>query len=156
MLLLAGCAVPVELPPAEYAADPDCAEVLQVLPSVIGEAERRPIGNQATAAWGDPPIALRCGVEPPAPSAERCITVEAGGTSIDWLALEADDPLVPPHGQREQGAWTFITYGRVPAIEVVVPVEQGGDQPTAALVALGPAVDLAPAQRHCIGVTDVY
>ena len=155
-LLLAGCADPVSLPPAQHAADPACAEVLQVLPGEIGEAEERPIGNQATAAWGDPPISLRCGVEPPAPSTDRCITVESGSTSVDWLALEGDDPKVPEHGRRAEGSWTFITYGRVPAIEVVVPVEQAGDQPTAVLVSLGPAVERAPAQRHCVGVSDVY
>ncbi|MEE6282254.1 DUF3515 domain-containing protein [Georgenia sunbinii] len=155
-MLLAGCADPVSLPPATYAADPACAEVLQVLPGTIGDAERRSIGNQATAAWGDPPISLRCGVEPPPPTTERCITVEADGTSIDWLALEGDDPMIPEHAQRDDGAWTFITYGRVPAIEVVVPTEQGGDQPTAVLVSLGPAVELSPAERHCVGVSDVY
>src|SRR5690606_36697708 len=94
------------------------------------------ITSQATAAWGEPPITLRYGVEVPRPSTERCITVESGETTVDWLALESDDELVPEHGRRDSGAWTFITYGRVPAVEVVVPAERGGGQPASVLVAL--------------------
>lgn len=163
-MLLAGLAVltgcgpsPAHMPPAEFAADPACAEVLQILPGLLGDAERRPITSQATAAWGeDPAITLRCGIAPPGPSTERCITVETDDTSVDWLALESDDPLVPEHAQDEAGAWTFITYGRVPAIEVVVPTQHAGDQPTALLVDLATAVERTTAERHCIGVTDIY
>ena len=158
VLALTACgASAVNVPPAPYAADPTCAEVLQILPGMLGDAERRPISNQSTAAWGeDPAITLRCGIQPPAPSTERCITVESGENSVDWLALEADDPLVPEHAQRDSGTWTFITYGRVPAVEVVVPVEHAGDQPTGHLVTLATAVELTTAERHCVGVTDVY
>ena len=163
-MLLAGLAVltgcgpsPAHMPPAEFAADPACAEVLQVLPGRLGEAERRPITSQATAAWGDDPaITLRCGIAPPGPSTERCITVETGDTSVDWLALEADDPLVPDHAGAEAGTWTFITYGRVPSVEVVLPTQHAGDQPTAVLVELATAMERTTAERHCVGVTDVY
>lgn len=158
VLALTACgASAVNVPPAPLAADPACAEVLQLLPGVLGEAERRPIANQATAAWGeDPAITLRCGIQPPGPSTERCITVESGDTSVDWLALESDDDLVPEHAQGESGTWTFLTYGRVPTVEVVVPVEHAGDQPTALLVALGTAIERTSAERACVGVTDVY
>lgn len=154
--VLGGCASAVNVPPGAHAADPVCAEVLQALPGVLADGERRSITSQATAAWGDPAVTLRCGVEVPGPSTERCITVESGDTSVDWLALEGDDEMVPEHGRREGGAWTFVSYGRVPTVEVVVPTERGGDQPTAVLVALGPAVERAAAERHCVGVDDIY
>ncbi|MFC4555614.1 DUF3515 family protein [Georgenia faecalis] len=154
--LLAACAPAVSVPAAPDAADPVCGQVLQDLPEVLGGGERRSITSQATAAWGDPPITLRCGVEPPGPTVDRCLTVEADGSAVDWIALEGDDPTLPEHAQQGQGSWAFVTYGRVPAIEVVVPVERAGDQPTAVLVELARAVEHAPAQDHCVGVTDVY
>ncbi len=154
--ILAGCAAPVNVPPGPHASDPVCGEVLQALPGVLADGEERSITSQATAAWGEPPITLRCGVEVPGPSTERCITVESGETSVDWLALESDDELVPEHGRRDSGAWTFITYGRVPAVEVVVPAERGGDQPTAVLVELASAVERTAVERECVGVDDVY
>lgn len=152
--LLGACGSPVNVPPAPHAADPVCAEVLQVLPGVLAGGEERSIVSQSTAGWGEPAITLRCGVEPPGPSTERCLTVESGDTSVDWLALEGDDEMVPEHGRRDNGAWTFITYGRVPAIEVVVPTERAGDQPTAVLVDLAGAVERTTADRHCVGISD--
>ena len=154
--VLGGCASPVTVPPGPNASDPVCAEVLQMLPGELAGGTQRSISSQATAAWGeDPAVTLRCGVEVPGPSTERCITVESGDTSVDWLALEGDDETVPEHARLEGGAWTFVTYGRVPAVEVVVPTERGGDQPTAVLVDLAPAVELTTAERHCVGVGDV-
>ncbi|MEE6272966.1 DUF3515 family protein [Georgenia sp. MJ206] len=156
LTLLGGCAPAVNVPPATDAADPVCGEVLQALPHVLADGERRSITSQATAAWGEPAITLRCGVEPPGPTTERCLTVEADGSEVDWIALEGDDEALPEHARQGQGTWVFLTYGRVPAIEVVVPVERAGDQPTGVLVDLARAVELAPASRHCVGVTDVY
>lgn len=153
--VLGGCASPVTVPPGPHAADPVCAEVLQLVPGELAGGEERSISSQATAAWGEPPVTLRCGVEVPGPSTERCITVESGDTSVDWLALEGDDEMVPEHGRRDNGAWTFVTYGRVPAVEVVVPTERGGDQPTAVLVDLAPAIERTTAERHCVGIGDV-
>jgi len=153
---LAGCSSAVNVPPAPHAAEPVCAEVLQLVPVELADGERRSITSQATAAWGEPPVTLRCGVEVPGPSTERCITVESDGSSVDWLALESDDEMAPEHAQRDSGAWTFVTYGRVPAVEVVVPTERGGDQPTAVLVDLAPAIEQTTAERHCVGVSDVY
>ncbi len=154
--VLAGCSAPVNLAPGPHASDPVCAEVLQAAPGVLADGEERSITSQATAAWGEPPVTLRCGVEVPGPSTERCITVESGDSSVDWLALEGDDELVPEHARQESGAWTFITYGRVPAVEVVVPAERGSDQPTAVLVELASAVERTGVERECVGVDDVY
>lgn len=152
--VLAGCASAVSVPRGEYAMDPACGSVLQWLPETLGEAERRSITSQATAAWGDPAITLRCGITPPAPTTDRCITVQAGELEIDWIVLE--DGEIPEYAQRAQGGWVFQSYGRVPAVEVVVPAEQAGDQVTSLLVELAPAMDRTEEQRACVGVTDVY
>ncbi|RPF25658.1 DUF3515 family protein [Georgenia muralis] len=153
--VLSGCAAPVSLPPGELAADPVCARVLQATPDVLGGLERRSTTTQAATAWGDPAVTLRCGVAPPGPTTDRCLSVDSGdGTAVDWIALEGDDPDLPEHARQGGGSWTFITYGRRPAIEVVVPVEQVGGQPTAALVDLAGAVSLVRAERACVGATD--
>lgn len=118
-----------------------CAEVLLRSPQVLLDRTRRTTTSQASRAWGDPPIVLRCGVVPPGPSPERCVRVSTDdGTSVDWLAIEGAD------------AWTFVTYGRVPAVEVVVPraAVPDGEQPTAPLVDLGPAVSLTTVERTCL------
>jgi hypothetical protein len=146
----------VSLPPGEVAADPACAEVLQATPDRLGGLERRSTTTQAATAWGDPAVTLRCGVTPPGPTTDRCLSVASGdGDEIDWIALEGDDPDLPEHARRGQGSWTFLTYGRVPAVEVVVPVEQVAGQPTAYLVELAGAVGPIPAERSCVGATDV-
>lgn len=156
LALLAGCAPTVGLPPGEYAADPVCAEVLQATPDTLVGQERRSTSAQASTAWGDPALTLRCGVTPPGPTTERCLTVEqADGTAVDWIALEGDDELLPAHARRGQGSWTFVTYGRTPAVEVVVPVEHAGDQPTAPLVDLAAAMQVTTAERACVGLDDV-
>jgi hypothetical protein len=139
---LAGCAPPpVTVAPAPSASDPVCAEVLLRAPEELAGAPRRTTTSQASRAWGDPPIVLRCGVEPPGPSPERCVAIDAGpGLAVDWLALESED------------AWTFVTYGRVPAVEVVVPKAAlaPAAQPTAPLVDLAPAVAATTAERGCL------
>lgn len=84
---------------------------------------------------------LRCGVEPPGPSTAQCVRVtDDSGTDVDWIALEG------------KTAWTFVTYGRVPAIEIVVPlaVQPVGTQPTTPLVDLSGAVSATAVERTCL------
>ncbi|WP_226909656.1 DUF3515 family protein [Georgenia ruanii] len=156
--LLAGCGAPaVTLAPGVAAADPVCARVLQATPDRLGALERRSTSAQATTAWGaDPAVTLRCGVAPTGPTTDRCVNVERpDGTSVDWIQLESDDPNYPANAAEGAGAWAFVTYGRVPAVEVVVPAEHVTGQPTAFLVDLAPAAEVVPAQRACVGVGDV-
>ena len=112
VLALTGCASAVTLPPAEEAPDPGCASVIVSLGDVIGEQslpeplERRDTTGQGTAAFGNPSaVTLRCGMPEPAPSTDRCITVG----EVDWLEVAAEDDV-----------WTFVSYGRSPATEVVI------------------------------------
>jgi hypothetical protein len=109
-LALSGCAAgPVALTAAENAADPRCADISVRLPEVIDELEQRETNAQATSAWGDPAaILLRCGLEPVAASPLPCVQVE----DVFWLR------------EGEEGTVTFTTFGREPAVQVVVDREQ--------------------------------
>ncbi|WP_230977355.1 DUF3515 family protein [Georgenia yuyongxinii] len=155
--VLAGCGSPVEVPPGEAASDPTCARVLQATPDELGGLERRSTTAQATTAWGaNPAVTVRCGVLPPAPTTDRCLSVEQpDGTAVDWIQLESDDESFPDRARDTQGSWAFVTYGRVPAIEVVVTAAHVTGQPTAFLVDLASAAQISPAERFCVGADDV-
>lgn len=103
--VLTGCSTTIHLEPAANANDPACAEVSVLLPDAVGELDRVWTDAQATGAWGDPTVVLRCGVEPPAPSTDVCTTI--GG--VDWLVLDQEE-------ERQR----LVTYGRDPAIEVII------------------------------------
>ena len=61
--------------------------------------------SPAVAAWGDPAVIWRCGVEPPGPTTDECLDVDG----VDWVVHVLDD-----------GA-SFTTFGREPAVQVLVP-----------------------------------
>lgn len=153
---LAACAPAVPIPAGPHAEVPICAYVLRSSPDKLGGFSRARTTSQATTAWGQTPgVSLRCGVEVPGPSTDRCIRVTtAQGVEVDWLALEGDDPRIGSYAP--QTSWTFITYGRDPAVEVVVDVSAAGDQPTAVLAQLAPAISEIPTERECVGVEDIY
>lgn len=146
VLLLAGCATTVTVPVAPHAQDPDCARVVLALPETLGGQPRLRTSSQATRAWGEPeaPVVLRCGVEPPPPTTESCTTADdLQGTAVDWVAVE------------DERGWTFTTYGRDPAVEVLVPAAVAEARSTSFLLELGPAVSLVEATRSCIGLADL-
>ena len=90
--------------------------------------------SQATAAYGTEfPIVARCGVEPPAPTTEQCVSVEVQGGVQDWLVVD------------EGEQWRATAFGRSPALELVIPSKRA-DAAVADLLAevSGPAA-LAPA-----------
>jgi len=70
--------LPLATVPAPEATSPDCAALVAALPEDIetgeddagaGQLDRRPIADPApagTAAWGEPPVVLRCGLGRPA------------------------------------------------------------------------------------------
>lgn len=155
-LPLAGCSGDVYLQPGPLAPDPICAAVIQALPQELAGTLQTSTTAQATVAWGtEAPITLRCGVAEPGPTTDRCVTVESGGSSVDWINPEAGSPLIPSHADTEVGSWTFITYGRSPAIEIVVPAAAVTDQPTGILVDVAAAVQRSPATRFCVAATDI-
>ena len=154
-LAVCGCTRPVTVEAAEFAPDPVCGQVILALPNQLGGLGQVPTTSQATVAWGSGEIILRCGVAPPPPTDERCISVTSGaGVTIDWIEPAPDSELIPAHADVEGGAWTFITYGRVPAIEVVIATASAVESPADILNALSLPVDRAPAERFCVGPTD--
>lgn len=166
-LLLAGCAAPVGVDAAPHATDPDCARVVLALPDDLGGLPRLTTSSQATAAWGTAvdPVTLRCGVEPPGPTTEQCVTAESDtGLSVDWLVVAGDDDEAEPgseDGVTTPGTdadstgtdpvdWTFTTYGRDPAVEVHVPAAVAAEQSTSFLDDLDAAISQVKADRSCV------
>lgn len=112
---------PEPSPPAEAG----CARFTAALPdslSTVGARRAVEPDSPLTAAFGDPPVALRCGVpRPDALSATSdLVTVEG----IDWFPEELT------------GGWLLTTVGRTADIEITVPSELGPAPSVAA--------DLAP------------
>jgi hypothetical protein len=142
----AACSSPLTVPAAADAANPLCATVVLALPRDLDGMPRIGTGSQATAAWGErsAPVVLRCGVEPPPPTTDPCVTADDGTTAVDWVAVESAPDA--------DGAttWTFTTYGRDPAVEVVVPPSVTDTRSTSFLIDLGPAVARVPASANCL------
>jgi hypothetical protein len=63
----------------------------------------------SVAAWGDPAIIARCGLDPLAPTTQDCVTVDG----VDWVVRKLTDGSAA------------TTYGRDPAIEVLAPGSYG-------------------------------
>ena len=148
---LAGCstgsATQAEVPaitPGPDATSPACTELLERLPAtVLSKARitaREPAG---TARWGtddgDDAILLSCGAPPTGPTTDQCIEVN----DVSWVFREAG------------GGYSFLTYGRDPAVQVLVPGSVERTQATAALVDLNDAVDpLEKTERRCYDLAD--
>ncbi len=139
VLLLGGCAQTVALDPADDAINPVCASVIVGLPETVAGLEQRQTNAQGTSAWGEPAsVILHCGVQVPPPTAEYpCYTVEG----VDWLLNDENAPQ-----------YVFTSYGRDPAIEVVVDNEAASG--LAALTDLAFAITNSPKEGECIAPED--
>ncbi|MCY7325853.1 MAG: DUF3515 domain-containing protein [Microbacteriaceae bacterium] len=134
---VAGCTAAVPMQAPEDAANPVCAEIVVRLPEDIDGHERRETDAQGTGAWGDPAvILLTCGVAVPGPSTQRCVTIDG----VDWLV---DDS--------EEGRGVFTTYGRDPAVQVVVDLVTSDSN---ALNALANSVGYSPVVGACTSPED--
>ena len=70
LLVAAGCGqqtVRMTPPEAEASTTEVCADLVSALPDTLMDADRAPVepDTKTMAAWGDPPIGLRCGVPRP-------------------------------------------------------------------------------------------
>jgi hypothetical protein len=136
-LTLAGCshgaqAVHARLP--VNASAPACVSAAARLPDrLLGQTRRTTSpSSPALAAWGDPAIILRCGVQSPGASTDHCETVNG----IDWVVQSLSD------GEE------FTTFGRTPAIQVLVPKHYAPEE--FALTGLAPAAQtIAQGSQHC-------
>jgi hypothetical protein len=109
MLVVAACSpgLSVDTYPAEPNTEIDCKALLADLPrSVAGEDSILVEGDNA-AAWGAPPVILRCGVERPAvmDTDPPCNYVEG----VDWVSETTADGFL------------FTTIGRRFRVSVEVP-----------------------------------
>lgn len=140
---LAGCAPTVSLDPAPDAANPECAEVIVrlVKPALtVDNKDYRHTDAQGTAAWGEPAaVLLRCGVPVPGPTTLPCVTVRG----VDWIRDDSDAPV-----------FVFTTYGRDPAVEVIV--DSNAASGTNSLVDLANAVSVLPQHSACVDPDDVF
>ena len=143
VLALSGCTQVVALTPAADAENTRCADVVVRLPDTVGgrdsDLELRQTDAQGTAAWGTPTAAiLRCGVPVPDPTSTlRCYTADG----IDWLLDESDAPNL-----------VYTTYGRDPAIEVIVNQDEAAGG--AVLLDLANAVGFTEKVGACTTVDD--
>lgn len=113
IVCVSACSNTVALEAADDANNPECAEVIARLPGSVSGEERRWTDAQATGAWGSPvSIILTCGVQVQGPSDLPCYLL--GGA--DWLAQA-----------QEEDVQRAVTFGRDPAVEVVVGRESGID-----------------------------
>lgn len=107
VLGISACSTAVEAAPAPRADEALCAQVASAWPTQVGGNERveTTVDSPTVAAWGDPAIIARCGVTSPGPTTDECLSADG----VDWVMTRLDD------GMR------FVTYGRDPAVEVLVP-----------------------------------
>ncbi len=106
-ITLCGCSAEVDAAPPSRASSAECAQVTTRWPQRVADRERVQVRDkpQGVAAWGDPAIIARCGVAPLPPTTAECIAID----SVDWVVEPLSD------GSR------FTTFGRSPALEVLVP-----------------------------------
>jgi hypothetical protein len=138
--LASGCTSTVALSPATYdAVNPLCASVVVRLPDTVTELPKRETNAQGTGAWGSPEsVLLRCGVEPPQPTASLpCVLIG----EVYWLRDAADAPN-----------YVFTTYGREPATEVIVDADVTA--PGAVLYDLESAVATTTSVGGCTEIED--
>ena len=137
--LLAACSQAVTFDPAPAASDPDCAAVVVRLHDEVAGQAARETNAQGTGAWGSPAsVLLRCGVEPPGPTTLRCVSVD----EVDWIIDESDAPR-----------YRFTTYGRTPAVEVVVDNDVVSG--TTVIADLSPAVAVIEADGGCTDLEEL-
>ena len=137
-LALTSCSPVVDVTPAKDAANAACAPKMLALPDAIGDAKLRKTNAQATAAWGDPSaVILRCGVNVPGPTTDRCVSVNG----VDWVIKEGNP------------VWTLTTYGREPATEILMDPDKISS--ATVLADLSNAAQKIPATRNCVGQEDL-
>lgn len=127
LLSLGGCSrqVAVTAPTPDGATAAACAAVMAALPGVLAGEDAREVtpDTGSTAAWGDPPIVLRCGVPVPAARAPTSLLTTVDG--VDWFA----EPLT--------AGVLLTTDGRAVNVEVAVPEDY---EPATVIGELAPAV----------------
>ncbi|WP_026117728.1 DUF3515 domain-containing protein [Nocardiopsis alkaliphila] len=139
-LLTAGCGQTVHMQTFEAqpnTAEP-CAALVADLPDTLLGADRATIQPEShvMAAWGDPPIGLRCGVPRPA------------GLEMDSTLREVDGVAWFPQPQDAPSMYTAVY--REAYVELSIPASYGA--PAAALTQVGELIDEHLQERPDPGV----
>jgi len=115
-------------PSPDAAGRATCATLLAALPDKVeGEQRRDATPGVLTAAWGDPPITLRCGVAAPPGLTRSSECLEVNG--VGWFPEDV------------AGGVLFTSVGRAVFVEVGVPDDYAPE--------VNPLVDLAaPVAAH--------
>ncbi|MEO8518285.1 MAG: DUF3515 family protein [Dermatophilaceae bacterium] len=135
VLATAACSSSIEVVDPAGAGSASCRAAAVHWPETVGGQSSRPTSSSSDAvrAWGDPAIIARCGLAAIGPTTDQCISV----SGIDWVAHPLTDGV------------RFTTYGRSPAIEILVP---SAYKPEPLLLpAFGAAASAIPqGERHCL------
>jgi hypothetical protein len=118
--------VPAPAPPDQQGRA--CRALLAQLPDrVIGLGSRPTESQGAAAAWGDPPVILRCGVDKPAAlrPTSFCFVVD----DVGWLTTVGGSAR-PPTSPTDR-TQVFTTIGRSPSVDLTVPGDYADDAPAA-------------------------
>jgi hypothetical protein len=116
---------------APAAKDQDaCRLLLGGLPARVADLSKREVtpADGWGAAWGDPAIVLRCGVDAPEGFDAVATCTEVNG--LEWY--------IPDEPPEDASAVTMTTVNREPTVEVRLPAEHW--PPAATLVDLAPAI----------------
>ncbi|HPE10897.1 MAG: DUF3515 domain-containing protein [Actinobacteria bacterium] len=130
-LLLAGCssaAIPTSDPPADQISA--CRALVASLPEDI-DGDISAGRSEFAAAWGDPPIVLKCGVAVP----------EAYEKTSEMVVINE----VAWFGEEQPNGYIFTAVGRGPLVEVTVPDTHAPE--------VNPLVDLADVMKQQTEVT---
>lgn len=105
--------------PSPGASGKQCTQLMTALPQQLAGSDKRPVIDDpaGVAAWGDPPITLRCGL--PTPQELTCssqlieVANANGQTGVLWLQLT------------EGGQTTYIAADRPVRIALTLPDKSG-------------------------------
>lgn len=116
VLVATGCGpqtVQMSPPETDGTTTEVCSDLVAELPDTLMEAERAEVqpSSEVMAAWGDPPISLRCGVPRPNDLQPDSLLEEVNG--VAWLPQPEDDPTM------------FTAVGHQAYVELQVPSGYG-------------------------------
>ena len=99
----------VDAYPTEKGTDVNCGALIADVPASVDGQARREVSHQVAAAWGEPAIILRCGVERPESltASSPCFPVR----DVGWLA------------EKQADGYLFTTIGRTFFVSVEVPAD---------------------------------
>ncbi|MGW1373779.1 DUF3515 family protein [Streptomyces sp. NPDC002446] len=114
---------------------PECTRIANGYPDRLNGQERDRVDLPGVAVWGSGAVVLRCGLTPPRPTTDTCVSVD----EVDWVLREA---------RSRDGRKLLITYGRHPAVEAAISDQ--APELDALLVELSRIVKPLRQHEHCI------